>query len=268
MSAEAAIVTDNKPETKVGISDVLEKHLDSLIVNEPKEEEQGAVADETPEQKKTEVKKEETPEFWKSRYENLEKAFSRQGTETGNLRKEMNELKKALDGKKEEKKEKKGTPLDQFVTDPDGFIEEKLLERKLKEREELDKQQQLASQNIEAVYRSVPEVEQLTDIVLELAKKDGIENPSKEMWYDTIRTDPALAVMYAKRAKEYKELTEVANRGKKTLNTIARGSKNAPLVTGSTGSSSTKDDIGVEDVDGLSTAEIKRRIAQLRNNRR
>lgn len=215
----------------------------------------------------------ETVDHWKTRYANLEKAFSRQGTEIGQTRKEINELRKMLEGKTSssnttttDSNPKK--PLEELISDPGKFVQEQLLVNELKKREEAEQQMAVQQSNVETVYSTVPEIDSLTDIVLELAKKDGVPNPTKELWISTIRTDPYNAILYARRAKEYKELSEAANRNKKVIKNIANGSRNAPLVTGSSGLSTTgKQDISLEDVDGLPTAELKRRIAALRSKR-
>lgn len=210
-------------------------------------------AEETQEPSEIETVKSELSN-WQSRYKNLEEVIGRQGKELGELRK----IKKQTESTPESEQEF----LDKFIKSPKQALEEELGRRESEAGEQQRQAQEFKQNNRNFVYSAVPNMDKLSETILQLAKEDGIENANMEMLNETVISDPMLAIAYAKRALLKQEIESLRSKNGDTLKKIASNSRKTQPLTG-THSANTKEEISRKDVRNLSTEEIRARLKEL-----
>lgn len=212
------------------------------------------------EKKPAEEKPAEDP--WEVRYKNLDKVFQRQAQEIGELRKMVMKQVGTPTESSGEPPQKDPKYLDKFVADPQAAIQAELDRRAAIESAKQMQEAEVARQNIASVYDKVPDFDSLRQTILELAKEDGLENPTMENIDYSLKFEPIVAMQYAKRAKLAQQLAAASNKGKEMIDKMAKGSRQAPVVTGKTGVSVSKEKLTAEDIHSMSDADLKAYLAK------
>ena len=191
------------------------------------------------------------------RYENANQVIGRHSQELHDLR----TFKTSAEQSPKDEKVTSEDYLNDFVKNPQEALAKELDKRENVAKQQKEYQDNIATQNSNYVYQQVPAMDNLKDTILELAREDGIENPTLKMLNDTISTDPLLAVSYAKRAVQKQQYDELKNNGKSTIEKIAKNSKKAP-VTKST-SKAKEGDLTGSDIRNMSSDDINARLKEL-----
>jgi len=199
-------------------------------------------------------------ENYKNRYTNAEKLIGKHSQELHQLRQFYNA--QAQQKQSQGEPEDEGDFLDDFVKNPKEALSKELQRREADIQQKRQQQDEWISNNTQNVYNSVPNFDELKSTILEIAKEDGIANPTETMLLQTVQTDPILAIQYARRASLKKEIESIRNKGKETIKKIASNSKKTPTIKGKS-SSSTSKELTESQLRSMSREEIQTRLKDL-----
>lgn len=250
-------VEDTNDDEVVETSDELEQPTTEATEPEDGENQEGDTDVEETSDDVEALKKE--LENYKNRYSNAEKLIGKHSQELHELRKfyqQMNQQKQS------QPEVDDSEFLDDFIKNPKEALAKELQRRDSEIETQRKQQEQWVSQNTQHVYQSVPDFDSLKDTILEIAREDGIENPTMDMLQQTVNTDPLLAIQYAKRASLKREIEQVRNKGKDTIKKIASNSKKTPTIKGKTQSSSSKELTDTQ-LRSMSREDIQNRLKEL-----
>jgi len=197
---------------------------------------------------------------YKNRYSNAEKLIGKHSQELSQLRKfQQQQLQNQQQSQTEEPN---GDFLDDFVKNPQEALSKELQKRDNAIQQQRQKQEQWVNQNMQHVYNTVPNFDELKGAILGVGKEDGIAEPSLQMLQQTVQTDPLLAIQFAKRASLKKEMENIRNNGKETIKQIAKNSKKTPTIKGKQSASSSKE-ITDSQLRSMSRDEIQKRLTEM-----
>lgn len=199
-------------------------------------------------------------ENYKNRYSNAEKLIGKHSQELYKLRQFYQQQQQQTQQSQNE--EPDGEFLDKFIKDPKKALAQELQRREAEIQHQRLQQEQWINKNTQHVYNSIPNFDDLKNDILEIAKEDGIANPTMEMLQQTVTTDPLLAIQYAKRASLKREIMNVQNKGKETIKKIASNSKKTPTIKGKSSSSSSKELTDAQ-LRSMPREEIQKRLKEL-----
>jgi len=177
------------------------------------------------------------------RYDNLQSLNGRQSQELGELRK----FQKEQLAKQQEKPDVEETNPDEFI---DKFVKNpqeqvvQMLQRQLEKQKAAQQQEQLEQQeryrnNFEYVKQQVPEIQNLRQGILDVAKEMGENDVQDHMIDSAIVNNPYLVAAYGKIAQLKSQLANASNKGSEMLKKVANASKRTSTVSAKSGKAST-----------------------------
>lgn len=250
---DAGLQDGNSAEADLGILDGDES--DPLQGAEAEDAQEPSAGQAAPVDKMTELEA-KVAELTK-RYENATQLIGRQGQELGELRqlRAQTEVPKPAPKSKEE-------ALDDFVKDPVKAIQEEIARREFTKQQEQLAAQTIWNRNQERLAQAVPNLDSLVPTILEIAKADGVQNPTPQMWVETMRTNPEVAFLYAKRAQDRLAYAQASNKGGDVLRKAAAATKRGPTLASATGTSPKSASLRRSDIADLSDAQLAKLLSE------
>jgi len=263
--------SDAESFTRFDITDAEPENTDQETTDTDSEVEEGdeEVVEESNTQEDTPSQEESTSETslgeitteletMKQRYANAQQLIGKHSSELHQLRQFYAEHQQ----RQTQAPEEKGEILDEFIKDPRATLEKEFVRRQQLENQQRQIESQRIAQNTQYVDSQIPNKDTLNNLVLEIAKQDGIANPTMDMLNQSIQTDPVLAVSYYRRAQLLAELRETKTKGKKTIDTIAKNSRKPSQLNSNVSTSKQTFSYSDKELSSLSDAEFKALMKQ------